>query len=137
MKPEKVDLVIDAKNATLGRLASYSAKRALMGKTIAIVNCNEALVVGKPKMIINEYKETRQRGGASLHGPFFPKSPERIVKRTIRGMLSYKQARGKEAFRRIKCYNEIPDEYKDAKRLADGKEKSGKTIKLANLSKEI
>jgi len=60
MKPEKVDLVIDAKNATLGRLASYSAKRALMGKTIAIVNCNEALVVGKPKMIINEYKETRQ-----------------------------------------------------------------------------
>jgi len=52
-------------------------------------------------------------------------------------MLSYKQARGKEAFRRIKCYNEIPDEYKDAKRLAAGKEKSGKTIKLANLSKEI
>jgi len=33
----------------------------------------------------------RSKGGAGLKGPFFPKTAERILKRTIRGMLPYKK----------------------------------------------
>ena len=99
MKPKiKNVIVIDGKNAILGRLASYVVKQALLGKEIAIVNCNEVVISGKPKSVIKEYQEKRQRGGSSLKGPFFPKSPERIVKRTVRGMLSYKQGRGREVW---------------------------------------
>ena len=32
-------LIIDANNAVMGRLASYVAKQAMLGKEIVIVNC--------------------------------------------------------------------------------------------------
>ncbi len=129
--------IIDATNASLGRLASYAAKQALLGKEIVIVNCSEAVITGNRKMIISEYLVTRQRGGSSMRGPFFPKQPERIVKRTIRGMLPHRQGRGEAAMQRIMCYNHTPQEYKDSKKILAGKEKTTTTLKLSELSKEI
>jgi len=109
-------IIIDANNATLGRLASYAAKQALLGKQVTIVNCNEVVVSGKSKSIISEYGVKRKRASSGPHGPYFPKSPEKIVKRTIRGMLSYKQRRGKESLKRIKCYNDIPEDFRESKK---------------------
>ena len=131
------EIVIDADNAILGRLASYAAKQALLGKKLVIVNCEESVISGKPKSVISEYREIRQKGGSALKGPFFPKSSERIVKRTIRGMLSYQQSRGREALKRIICHNQTPDKYKEVKKVKAGKEKKVKTIKLREVSKEI
>jgi len=130
-------LVIDATNATLGRLASYAAKQALLGKQIIIVNCSDAVVSGRKKNIIAEYQEARARGGSALMGPHFPKQPFRIVKRTVRGMLSYKQKRGKDALKKVICYNDVPAEYEEAKKIHAGKEKKTTTIKLSELSKVI
>ncbi len=128
-------IIIDATNATLGRLASYAAKQSLLGKEVIIINCEEVVVTGSRKNIINHYLEYRTRGGTSLKGPFFPKSPERIVKRTIRGMLSYKQGRGRAALKRILCYNDAPKEYAEAKKIKAGKEKNTSTTKLSEVSK--
>ncbi len=133
----EMKIVVDGKNALLGRLASYVAKQSLLGKEISIVNCNEVVVSGKPKSVIGEYKEMRNKGGSSLKGPFFPKLPERIVKRTIRGMLSHRQGRGRDALKRIKCYNETPIEFENSKMIKSGKEKDIKKIKLKDLGKEI
>ena len=130
-------IVIDATNSILGRLASYAAKQAMLGKSIVIVNCDNIVVSGKSRSIINEYKVIRSKGGSSGHGPFFPKSPERILKRTIRGMLSYKQARGKDAMKRIMCHNSEPEEFKNMQKIKSGKEKNMKTITLKKLSQEI
>ena len=130
-------LVIDATNATLGRLASYAAKQSLLGKEIAIVNCSEAVVAGKRANIISEYQEARARGGAARMGPHFPKQSFRIVKRTIRGMLSHRQKRGLDALKRIKCYDGVPAEYAESKKLLAGKEKRTTTIKLGELSRLI
>jgi len=133
----EMKIVIDGKNALLGRLASFAAKQSLLGKEISIVNCNEVVVSGKPKSIIGEYREMRNKGGSSLKGPFFPRLPERVVKRTIRGMLSHRQVRGRDALKRIKCYNETPVEFEKSKMVKSGKEKNLKKIKLKDLSKEI
>lgn len=86
-------IVIDATKATLGRLASYAAKQALLGKEVIIVNCNNAVITGDRRMIINEYKIQRQRGSSTLEGPYFPNIPEKLLKRTIRGMLRYKRGK--------------------------------------------
>jgi large subunit ribosomal protein L13 len=130
-------LVVDGNNATLGRLASFVAKKALLGNEIIIVNCEDVVVSGKPKSIIGEYQVMRKKGGSSLKGPFFPKMPERIVKRTIRGMLSYKQKRGSDALKRIICYNQTPEEFKEVKKIISGKGKNISKIKLKSLSREI
>jgi large subunit ribosomal protein L13 len=130
-------IVIDGKNAILGRLASYVAKQVLLGKEIAIVNSEKIVISGKPKSIIGEYKDVRQKGGSALKGPFFPKKSERIVKRTIKGMLPYKKGRGAEALKKIKCYDGVPGEFKDSKKIVSGKEKNLRTIKIEDLSREI
>ncbi len=36
-------MIIDANNATAGRLASFAAKKALQGNEIFIINCEKAL----------------------------------------------------------------------------------------------
>ncbi len=135
MNKEKV--IIDATNSPLGRLASFSAKQALFGKSIVIVNCDSAIISGRKSSIINEYKEARARGGAILKGPNFPKNPERIIKRTIRGMLPYKNGRGRDALKRVICYNKVPKEYENAEKISLQKIFNIKTMTLKELSERI
>ena len=130
-------LVIDASGSILGRVASYAAKQALLGKTVTIVNCKHVLITGKRSTAIKEYNISRRRGGSSLKGPFFPKSPERIMKRTVRGMLNYQQQRGLDAFKRIMCYDEVPQEFANASKIKLLRESTARTMDLEDLSKEI
>ena len=135
MNREKI--VIDATGSILGRIASYAAKQSLLGKEVVIVNCEQALLTGRKKNVIGEYQLARKRGGASLKGPFFPKSPERVMKRTIRGMLSYTQQRGLDAFKRVMCYNNVPKEYENANKITLVREIKTRTMTLAELEKVI
>lgn len=130
-------LIIDASNALLGRLASYAAKQVLLGRDVIIFNCEKAVISGSSAFIKENYRVRRARGGSSLKGPNFPRSPERIVKRTIRGMLPYQQARGLAAFKRVRCYNEVPEAYKNASVIHAGKEKPIRTMSLGGLSKNL
>lgn len=132
------EIIIDATNATLGRLASYAAKQALQGKKIIILNSEKTIVTGRKKFTVTNYQEKKQRGGSSQRGPFFPKTPERIVKRTIRGMLpDYRKGKGREAFKRILCYKGIPEEYKEKKTIKAGKEKRTAYMSVENISRKI
>lgn len=133
----KNHLVVDAENAVLGRLASFVAKQALLGKEVAVVNSDKAIVTGRKRMVIEEYKISRQRGGSSLKGPNFPKHADRLLKRTIRGMLHYNHGRGKEAFKRIKCYIGVPKEFESSKKHSFSREIKTQIITLNELGKEL
>ena len=108
---EKIE-IIDGKGLILGRLASSVAKKLLNEKDmeIVIVNAERVVISGSKERIFKDYKQKKDRGSREK-GPFYPKMPDRIVKRTIRGMLPYKQAKGREALSRVKVYLGIPDEY--------------------------
>lgn len=132
------EIIIDATNATLGRLASYAAKQSLQGKKVTILNSEKTIITGRKKFTIGKYQEKKQRGGVSQKGPFFPKDPERIVKRTIRGMLpNFREGKGKEAFKRIICYKGVPEEYKEKKAIKAGKEKNTSYISVNEISSKI
>ncbi len=107
-------MIIDATDAILGRLATKVAKLALLGNDIIIINSEKAVVSGHKKRIISDYLR-RKNMGIHTKGPFLPRMPDRFVKRTIRGMLPYKKPRGREAFKRIKCFAGVPEEFKDKK----------------------
>lgn len=132
-------IVIDAKNKILGRIGTFVAKKALLGETIKIINCGDAVLTGDRKKILAEYKRKRDMGTHST-GPFHHRMPERIVKRSIRGMLPYKQEKGLTAFKRIMCYRGVPEELKDTKLTeipgADvSKVVYAKNIKIKEISK--
>jgi large subunit ribosomal protein L13 len=102
-------ILIDAKDQILGRLCSEVAKRLLNGETVNVVNAEKAVIVGDPDMTMKEFRQKRARGDP-YHGPFYPKTPERVFKRTVRGMLPYKIARGKQALKRLRVFISIPSE---------------------------
>ena len=130
--------VIDASGAVLGRMASIVAKRLLKGEEIAIVNAEKAIILGDEQRVKQEYREKREIG-TQRKGPFFPRMPHMIVKRTIRGMLPYQQPKGREAMKRLKCYIGVPDEYKDAnmERVGIPEKKPYKYITIEELSRYL
>lgn len=132
--------IIDATGLILGRMASIVAKRLLSGEKIIIVNAEKAVISGDRYMIINQYHDYLQIGHPGK-GPHHPRRPDRIVRRAIRGMLPYKQPRGRDAFKRLRVYIGVPEELKD-KRIetipeASASKLKGKYITVLELSRHI
>ncbi len=98
---ENKEIVIDAEGAVLGRLAATVAKKLLNGENVVVINIEKAIITGEPDMIYQKYKHKRERGDRNK-GPFYPKQPDRLFQRVVRGMLPYKQKRGMDALRRLK-----------------------------------
>ncbi|WP_255194330.1 50S ribosomal protein L13 [Natronobeatus ordinarius] len=96
------DVVVDARDCILGRVASQVAQRALEGERVAVVNAEDAVITGDKNDILETYRTRAQLG--SDRGPYYPKRPDTIFKRAIRGMLPYKKQRGREAFENVRVY---------------------------------
>ncbi len=127
--------IIDGKGAILGRLGSYVAKEALKGEEIVILNSDQVIITGNKKNIEEGFHEKRSRVGSSQKGPKHSKSSEKIVKRAIRGMLpEHRFGRGREAYKRIKCYVGIPKEFQESKTIKAGKGKPFKFITIKDIS---
>ncbi|WP_048144384.1 50S ribosomal protein L13 [Methanothrix harundinacea] len=104
-------MIIDASGMILGRLASLAASELLAGEEIAIVNAEKAIISGRRETIYREYEEMKNKGSTEK-GPHYPKRPERILKRTVRGMLPHKTKRGRDAMSRLRIYVGVPPELK-------------------------
>ena len=107
------DLVVDSRDAILGRVASEVAQRALAGERIAVVNAEDAVITGDDDDVFERFKTRVDLG--SDRGPNYPKRPDMIFKRSIRGMLPYKKSRGREAFENVRVY--VGNPYEEAETL--------------------
>jgi large subunit ribosomal protein L13 len=106
--------VIDAKGLIVGRMASKIAKMLLEGEDVVILNSEKALLTGSKVSVYKSYKKKREL----VHrrkGPFYPRMPDQIVKRSIRGMLPYQKPRGRTAFKNLKVYIGVPKEFQKTK----------------------
>jgi large subunit ribosomal protein L13 len=104
--------VINAEGLILGRMASIIAKRLLNGEKIIVVKAEKAVISGKKKSKVKEAKEFLEVGHPGK-GPFHPKRPDRILRRTVRGMLPYRKPKGKQAYKRLRVYIGLPEEFKN------------------------
>ncbi|MGB1587143.1 MAG: 50S ribosomal protein L13 [Thermoplasmatota archaeon] len=109
-KATGVTTVIDATGLVLGRMATDVAKRAKNGETVHIVNAEKAIIVGASKEAIQERYRFKREVGTARKGPFFPREPHLIVKRTVRGMLPYQKSDGRAAYKRIQAHIGVPKE---------------------------
>jgi large subunit ribosomal protein L13 len=128
-------ILMDATDAVVGRLAAFAAKQSLLGKKVVIVNSENSILIGNKKSILEKYASRIARGTGRQKGPYFPRTPERILRRAIRGMLPFEKARGREALKRVMCYNSSPKEFEAAKKITFKKEKRhADSITLKELS---
>lgn len=128
--------IIDANGLMLGRLSTNAAKRLIKGEEIIIINSEKAIVSGKKTSLKNIYKHKREQG-TYRKGPFYPRKPDQIVKRTIRGMIPYQTSHGRSAFKKLKCYIGVPKEFEGKKfeTIEEAKKQPVDYITIEELSK--
>ncbi|VDD81399.1 unnamed protein product [Mesocestoides corti] len=116
---QRKSIIIDARGHLLGRLASIVAKTLLMGQKVVVVRCEEINISGslyRNKLKYLAFLRKRMNTNPS-HGPYHYRAPAKIFWRTVRGMLPHKLYRGKEAHRKLKCFEGIPPPYDKKKRV--------------------
>jgi large subunit ribosomal protein L13 len=101
--------VIDASNLILGRMASTVAQRLLNGEEINIINAEKTIISGRKDTTFDRYRRYADRGSREF-GPRFPRRPDQIVSRTIRGMIPHTKMTGREAYNRLRVYIGVPPE---------------------------
>ncbi|MEE3083606.1 MAG: 50S ribosomal protein L13 [Candidatus Thermoplasmatota archaeon] len=149
---ESTTYVYNAEDKILGRLASIVAKQLLTAKRagedtrVIIVNAEKAIVSGKPSSVISDYRSKYELNHARK-GPFFPRMPDQILKRTVRGMLPYqKNSSGRAALKALRVEIGTPSSL-GGENLPDGCEWGDSSkierplperfVRLGQISKEL
>ena len=148
---EATTFVYNAEDKVLGRLASVVAKQLITAKKagedtrVIIVNAEKAIVTGKRSTILSDYRAKYELNHPGK-GPFFPRMPDQILKRTVRGMLPYqKNSSGRNALRSLRVEIGTPSDLSGD--LPDGCEWGDSTkidrplperfVRLGEISKEL
>ena len=105
---EAATLVYDATDKILGRLASLVAKQLISARKagreqrVIIYNAERAVVSGPRTRVLANY-DGKYKLNHARKGPFYPRMPDQILKRTVRGMLPYqKNSSGRGALRDLR-----------------------------------
>lgn len=136
-------ILVDASDHILGRVASIVAKQALGGRKVVVLNAEKAIIAGQRQKTIKAAMHglRTQTHGSQERAPTHPRRPDTYFRRVIRGMLPWKKPRGKAAFRNVKVFIGIPDEYsgKALQKLpeADGSKLRCRHITVGELSAAI
>jgi large subunit ribosomal protein L13 len=100
--------VFNADGLIMGRLASTVADLLLKAARddrddkVIIINSEKAIVSGRPRSVLNTY-QAKYKLNHPRKGPFFPRMPDMIMKRTVRGMLPYqRKSSGRRALRNLR-----------------------------------
>lgn len=110
-----MEIIIDATNCVMGRLASRVGKELAKGSMVHVVNVEKAVVSGDPVYLKALYKQKIDRGDPT-HGPFYPKTPDLMFRRVVRGMLP-KTGKGRDALKKLRVYISMPHEMKGKKAI--------------------
>lgn len=102
--------IYNGEGMILGRLAARVAKDALLGEEVSVVNCEKIMVSGSKQVNFVRAKQKRGRYGHPHRSQTHSRLPDKWVRRSVRGMLPWKQTRGKEAYQLIRCYISVPGE---------------------------
>lgn len=133
-------VVINAEGLILGRMASKVAKKLLNGECVIIVNAEKSVLSGKKKSKVAEAKKFLEVGSPK-RGPFHYRRPDRIMRKTVRGMLPIRQPKGKTAYKKLKVFMGVPEDLKDHKMdtfaEAQATKLKGPHLTLGELAKEV
>ena len=132
--------LVNADGLILGRMASKVAKRLLNGEKVIIVNAEKAVLSGKKRSKVAEAKEFLEVG-APMRGPFHYRRPDKVLRKTVRGMLPFKQPKGKMAYKKLKVFMGVPEDLKGQQMItlkeAQAAKLKGPYFTLAELAKEV
>jgi large subunit ribosomal protein L13 len=110
-------MIIDAKDAIVGRLAAIAAKQLLLGNEVVVINAEQAVISGNPERIVAKY--AKRRTMRSLSRPekspsqSWSRRPDMLLRRIMRGMLPKDSSRGRDALRKLRVFMGVPKEVEE------------------------
>ncbi len=108
------EIIVDAEDALLGRLASNVAKLLLMGFKVHVINIEKAVVSGNRKMVIDSYKlllNVKTHRNPYRQSMKRPRNPIAIFKSSVKNMLPKHNWRRVILLKNVKAYIGIPREF--------------------------
>lgn len=136
-------LIIDGENHVLGRMATAVAKLLLSGYRVYIVNAEKIVLSGPRKRVIESYKlllEVKTHKNP-YKGPKRPRNPVNLVKRAVRGMLPKESDKGFRAYKRLRVFIGVPEEFRDKPKIripfAEASKLKGPYIYIEEVAKEL
>ena len=109
-------IIINGEGHILGRLASVVSKNLLNGEEVVVLNAEKIMLTGNKDWAYAKYKQRVDRASISNPrdlGPKYPRRPDDIFRRTVRGMLPFKESKGRTAFKGLKAFVGVPAEYEN------------------------
>ena len=137
------EILVDATGCIAGRMCSHVSKLLLKGNRVTIVNSEKAMLSGNRYKTIDLYKEFLEINSVTnpIHGPFHPRRPDTMLTKMARGMVPKTKTSGIEAFKRLRVYIGIPDQFmnKKAEFFEDSKitRPPAKYISVGDVAKQI
>eukprot|EP00931_Biecheleriopsis_adriatica_P049205 TRINITY_DN2845_c0_g1_i1.p1 TRINITY_DN2845_c0_g1~~TRINITY_DN2845_c0_g1_i1.p1 ORF type:complete len:204 (-),score=48.50 TRINITY_DN2845_c0_g1_i1:46-657(-) len=117
----KQEVVVDCRGHLLGRLSSVIAKEILNGQHVVLVRAEDTVISGslyRNKLKYAAFKKKTMNSNPRHTGAIkHPRSPAKILWRTVRGMVPHKTPRGGAAMDRLKTFEGIPHPYDRKKRM--------------------
>jgi large subunit ribosomal protein L13 len=110
-------ILVNAEGKIMGRLASFVAKKAILGEEVTVVNAEKVILTGSKEATLEKFRvklNIRSKGNPEK-GPKFSRMPDRILRMSIRGMLPWKSSRGKKFYKEVHVYIGVPSEFEGKK----------------------
>jgi large subunit ribosomal protein L13 len=97
--------IFDAENAIFGRMGAVVAKELLKGNSVVVINSEKAIFSGEKKLMVEKLRAKLRMGrSSSLKGPQYSRREDFLMKRMFRGMLPWDRQKGRDAYKRLKCF---------------------------------
>jgi len=144
--------VYNARDKILGRLASLVAKQLISARKagsqqrVIIINAEEAIVSGPKPKVFGDYR-AKYKLNHARKGPFFPRMPDQILKRTVRGMLPYqKNSSGRDSLRDLRVIigspsnlsgEDLPDDHVWADTTKIDRDLPDRYVRLGEISSHL
>lgn len=111
------DIIIDGKDAVLGRLASEVSQKILNGDNVIVLNSEGILITGERDVVFADYKAKVDRGDTTKRkGPFYPRRADLLFKRCVRGMIPWTTTSGRDAYRRLHVFVGVPKQFAESEK---------------------
>lgn len=133
-------MIIDGEGLIMGRLASKVSKTLLSGESVTVLNAERIIISGSKEWAYARYKQRVDRKSISNPrdmGPKFPRRPDDIFRRAVRGMVPYRKPTGRKAFKSLRVYVGIPKEFEgqETTRIPEAEPKNvPKSIEVGKVS---
>jgi len=131
-------IVINGENKVFGRLSSEVAEKLLKyNEKIIVVNARKVIISGNFESIYERFFERTERKGKGdpRNQPKYPRYPDRLVKRAVRGMLP-RNPRGALVLKNLTVYIDVPEKF-EKEIPAPVKYKNIKFLTLEEISKRL